>query len=48
MGQQGEAFEIFNQLTLNVNINDQKTRLRLKKEYGLTDGNISYIAIKIK
>lgn len=48
MGKQGEAFQLFNQLALSLNINDEMTKLRLKKEYDMFDSNIRHIAGKIK
>jgi hypothetical protein len=48
MGNQREAFQLFNEQALRLNINDEMTKLKLKKECILSDNNIRFIASKIK
>lgn len=48
MGKQREAFQLFNEQALSLNINDEMTKLKLKKECNLSDYNIRFIASKIK
>ena len=48
MKKQGEAFELFNKLTLSLDTNDEQTKLRLKKKYNFSDANIRWISNKIK